>query len=106
MKDLQLREAEITRQQGDYDALERRHEAETRKTEEVKQTLNVEIGRLVHETENLSRENETLRGEIEIKNADLSRLIDEKRELEENQTQGLLCGVCMDNRVSMEIRNI
>jgi hypothetical protein len=46
------------------------------------------------------RENETLREEVESKNVDLSRLIVEKRELEENQVQGPVCGVCMDNRVS------
>jgi hypothetical protein len=36
LKDLQFRETDINRQQAEYDSLERRHEAECRKAEEVR----------------------------------------------------------------------
>ncbi|KAI6186992.1 RING-type domain-containing protein [Aphelenchoides besseyi] len=117
LKDIQLREADIIRQQGDYDALQRRHDAECRKAEEVRNTLNAEIGRLVRENErlsNLAQQNEMLKTELDTKdeeirrlsgtnseverlNAEMARLVSEKRELEENQTAPI-CGVCMDNR--------
>ncbi|KAI6223754.1 Viral A-type inclusion protein [Aphelenchoides fujianensis] len=111
LKDVQLREADTIRQQGDLEALQRRHEAECRKAEEVKNTLNAEIGRLVRDNgrlEEFGRQNELLKRELEAKeeeirrlsvpsdeverlNAEMARLASEKRELEENQVQGLVC---------------
>ncbi|CAD5225663.1 unnamed protein product [Bursaphelenchus okinawaensis] len=119
LKDVQLREADILRQQRDYETLQRRHDAEMRKTEEIKNSLNDEIARLVRENDrsmHMMREIDELKEQIRTKDTQLSqlnvdtssevteltaevnRLKDEIRELEQRQTLGPTCGVCMDSR--------
>ncbi|CAD5230948.1 unnamed protein product [Bursaphelenchus xylophilus] len=119
LKDIQLREADIVRQQRDYEALQRRHDAEMRKADEVRNSLNDEIARLVKENDRSHRavrEINDLRDMIKSKDrqihqlsqesnsevtrlsSEVDRLSEEVRELEQRQTQGPVCGVCMDSR--------
>ncbi|KAH7730872.1 inhibitor of apoptosis protein [Aphelenchoides avenae] len=115
VKELQIREAEITSHIADYDILQRHCDTERRKAEEMRISLMNEVSRLVRSNEQLSKEVAALQTEIAIKdealhsvaepraemqrlNMEIERLQEDNRELSERHAQGPTCGVCMDKK--------
>ncbi|KAI1723516.1 zinc finger, c3HC4 type (RING finger) domain-containing protein [Ditylenchus destructor] len=111
-KELELREAELSKHIADLSQLRRHFETESRKADEIKNSLNAEIGRLIRENasaEELHRENTALRSELMLKEEQLQQIQCRQRlrlSSRDNEQRNGATSEGKDNKETGEVREL